>query len=104
MQSERVIVVGRDMMNQGALLTIFDGRDDKFVSNPIIYKNDQYDEVNLVTEVYRINDICMVTTQKHLLKNLVYGTNRGSLCVINLPEKRTNNLQNERFLRSDLIH
>lgn len=54
--------------------------------------------------MYRINDVCLVTTPKHLIKNLVFTTNRGTLRVINLPEKRNASIKEERFMRPEFIH
>ena len=103
-QTERMIVIGQDSLNNGALLTIFDGKTDKFVKNPVLYTNEEFDEVQDLTTTFRMNDVCIVTTPKHQIKNLVIATNRGTIRVINLPEKRTNNLADERFIKPNFIH
>ena len=99
-----MIVIGQDSLNNGALLTIFDGKTDKFVKNPVLYTNEEFDEVQDLTTTFRMNDVCIVTTPKHQIKNLVIATNRGTIRVINLPEKRTNDLADERFIKPNFIH
>ena len=67
-----MIVIGQDSLNNGALLTIFDGKTDKFVKNPVLYTNEEFDEVQDLTTTFRMNDVCIVTTPKHQIKNLVH--------------------------------
>ena len=38
-----MIVVGKDTLANGAFLTIFDCKNDKFVANPVLYKGEDYD-------------------------------------------------------------
>jgi len=81
-----MVVVGKDNLTNGALLAVFDCKTDKFLKNSLIYKSEQFDTELGITEPLRLNDICLVSTPQHLLKNLIIATNRGTLKVINLPE------------------
>ena len=56
-----MIVVGKDKENGGALFTVFDCKTDKFVKNPLIFKAEEYDS-ELGVDLFKINDVCLVTT------------------------------------------
>jgi hypothetical protein len=99
-----MVVVGKDNLTNGALLAIFDCKTDKFLKNSLIYKNEQFDNELGVSEPLKLNDICLVTTPQHSLRNLVVATNRGTLRVINMPETQTDNMKDERFLKPSYIH
>ena len=84
-QTERMIVIGQDSLNNGALLTIFDGKTDKFVKNPVLYTNEEFDEAQDLTATFRMNDVCIVTTPKHQIKNLVIASTclrRGPMTLL----------------------
>jgi hypothetical protein len=90
-----MIVVGRqggkEASAEGAILTVFDCMNDKFVKNPLVYTEEVHQE-ELGSDLFKITDVCLAITPQYLVKNLVLGTNRGTLRVINLPENRSDDL------------
>jgi hypothetical protein len=90
--NDRMIVVGKDKENGGAILTVFDCKTDKFVKNPLIFKREDKYDSELGTDLFKINAVSMVTTPQYLIKNMVVATNRGTLKVMNLPETQKNDL------------
>lgn len=43
--TDRIIVVGKDSLMGAAFLNIFDGKNDKFDKNPVVFKGEEYDGV-----------------------------------------------------------
>lgn len=104
---DRMVVVGKqggkDVSVESGILTVFDCATDKFLKNPLVYNDEQHAD-ELGTDLFRITNFTLVTTPQYLVKNLVLGTNRGSLRVVNLPEGRTDDLSAERFMKPGFIH